>query len=64
MSFVSNGRKFKLYTVPNGLLFSTPTQPTFLFERMILLQAVKKILDKKNSFISLHKSVFKRTTYF
>jgi hypothetical protein len=21
MSFVSNGRKFKLYTVPNGLLF-------------------------------------------
>jgi predicted component of viral defense system (DUF524 family) len=28
-------RKFKLYTVPNGLLFSTPTQTRFLFERMI-----------------------------
>jgi hypothetical protein len=29
MSFVSNGGKFKLYAVPNGLLFSTPTQPRF-----------------------------------
>jgi hypothetical protein len=26
MSFVPNGGKFKLYTVPNALLFSTPTQ--------------------------------------
>jgi hypothetical protein len=26
MSFVSNG-KFKLYTVLNGLIFRTPTQP-------------------------------------
>jgi hypothetical protein len=34
MSFVSNGGKFKLYTV---LLFSTPTQPRFSFERLILI---------------------------
>jgi hypothetical protein len=27
MSFVSNGGKFKLYTVLNGLLFPTPIQP-------------------------------------
>jgi hypothetical protein len=37
MSFVSNGGKFKLYTVPNGLIFSTPTQLKFSFERMIAL---------------------------
>jgi hypothetical protein len=37
MSFMSNGGKFKLYTVPNGLLFSMPTQPRFSFERMIYL---------------------------
>jgi hypothetical protein len=35
MSFVSNGGKFKLYTVLNGLLFPTPTQPRISFERMI-----------------------------
>jgi hypothetical protein len=35
MSFVSNGGKFKLYSVLNGLLFSTPTQPRISFERMI-----------------------------
>jgi hypothetical protein len=35
---VSNGGKFKLYTVPNGLLFSTPTQPKFSFEPMIVWQ--------------------------
>jgi hypothetical protein len=35
MSFVSSGGKFKLYTVPNGLLFSTPTQSWFSFERVI-----------------------------
>jgi hypothetical protein len=35
VSFVSNGGKFKLYTIPNGLLFSTPTQPMISFERMI-----------------------------
>jgi hypothetical protein len=27
MSFASNGGKFKLYTVLNGLIFPTPTQP-------------------------------------
>jgi hypothetical protein len=35
MSFVSNGGKFKLYTVLNGLLFPTPTQPRISFERAI-----------------------------
>jgi hypothetical protein len=33
MSFVSNGGKFKLYTVLNGLIFPTPTQPRISFER-------------------------------
>jgi hypothetical protein len=36
MSFVSNGGKFKLYTVLNGLIFPTPTQPRISFERAIL----------------------------
>jgi hypothetical protein len=36
MSFVSNGGKFKLYTVLNGLIFPTPTQPRISFERPIL----------------------------
>jgi hypothetical protein len=35
MSFVSNGGKFKLYTVLNGLIFPRPTQPTISFERAI-----------------------------
>jgi hypothetical protein len=35
MSFVSNGGKFKLYTVLNGLIFLTPTQPRISFERAI-----------------------------
>jgi hypothetical protein len=35
MSSVSNGGKFKLYTVRNGLIFPTPTQPRILFERAI-----------------------------
>jgi hypothetical protein len=35
MSFVSNGGKFKLYTVLNGLIFPTPTQPRISFERAI-----------------------------
>jgi hypothetical protein len=35
MSFVSNGGKFKLYTVLNGLIFPTPTQPRISFERTI-----------------------------
>jgi hypothetical protein len=33
MSFVSDGGKFKLYTVLNGLIFPTPTQPRVSFER-------------------------------
>jgi hypothetical protein len=35
MSFVSNGGKFKLYTVLNGLILPTPTQPRISFERPI-----------------------------
>jgi hypothetical protein len=31
MSFVSNGGKFKLYTVPNGLHFSTPANSAQVF---------------------------------
>jgi hypothetical protein len=40
MSFVSNGGKFKLYTVLNGLIFPTPTQPRILFERPIFPKQV------------------------
>jgi hypothetical protein len=29
MSLVSNGGKFKLYTVINGLIFPTPIQPKY-----------------------------------
>jgi hypothetical protein len=36
MSFVSNGGKFKLYTVRNGLIFPTSTQLRISFERAIL----------------------------
>jgi hypothetical protein len=35
MSFVSNGGKFKHYTVLDGLIFPTPTQPRISFERAI-----------------------------
>jgi hypothetical protein len=42
MSFVSNGGKFKLYTVPNDLLFQF-TQPRFLFERMLFINVSSKI---------------------
>jgi hypothetical protein len=35
ISFVSDGGKFKLYTVLNGLIFPTPTQPRISFERAI-----------------------------
>jgi hypothetical protein len=34
---VANGGKFKLYTVLNGLIFPTPTQPRISFERAILI---------------------------
>jgi hypothetical protein len=33
MSFVSYGGKFKHYTVKNGLIFPTPSQPRISFER-------------------------------
>jgi hypothetical protein len=33
MSFVSNGGKFKLYTVLNGSIFPKHTQPGILFQR-------------------------------
>jgi hypothetical protein len=36
---VSNGGKFKLYTVLNGLIFPTPTQPRISFERAIVFVA-------------------------
>jgi hypothetical protein len=39
MSFVSNGGKFKLYTVLKGLIFPAPTQPRISFERAIVLCA-------------------------
>jgi hypothetical protein len=32
---MSNGGKFKLFTVLNGLIFPTPTQPRISFERPI-----------------------------
>jgi hypothetical protein len=35
MSFLSNGAKFKLYTVLNALIFPRPTQPRISFERAI-----------------------------
>jgi hypothetical protein len=35
MSFVTNGGKFKLYAVLNGLLFPTPTQSRISFGRAI-----------------------------
>jgi hypothetical protein len=48
-SFMSKGGKFKLYPVPNGLLFSTPTQRRFLFERMIHIEIkLPKLIDKIN----------------
>jgi hypothetical protein len=33
MPFVPNGGKLKHYTVLNGLIFPTPTQPRISFER-------------------------------
>jgi hypothetical protein len=35
MSFMSNGGKFKLYTVLNDLIFPTATQPRISLERAI-----------------------------
>jgi hypothetical protein len=47
MVFVSNGGKFKHYTVPNGILFSTLTQPRFSFERMIFIQRCPFVFSSK-----------------
>jgi hypothetical protein len=44
MSFVSNGGKFKLYTVLNGLIFPTPTQPRISFERTVVLKLNNSII--------------------
>jgi hypothetical protein len=41
MSFVSNGGKFKLYTVLNGLIFPTPTQSRISFEQNDALKMVE-----------------------
>jgi hypothetical protein len=47
MSFVSNGGKFKLYTVDRSkLIFPTPTQPRISFERAILKHEFYKIKFK------------------
>jgi hypothetical protein len=49
MSFVSNGGKFKLYTVLDGLIFPTPTQPRISFEHAILSIHFDCANNEKNS---------------
>jgi hypothetical protein len=44
MSFVSNGGKFKLYTVLNGLIFPMPSQPRISFESAIVYNVLTKTL--------------------
>jgi hypothetical protein len=46
MSFVSNGGKFKLYTVLNGLIFPTPLSPGFQYKTNTELLFVVK--ENKN----------------
>jgi hypothetical protein len=55
LSFMSNGGIFKLYTVPNGLLFSSLTQPRFSFERMLPTEC------PKNGVLTMHYGVEKNT---
>jgi hypothetical protein len=55
MSFVSNGGKFKLYTVLNGLIFPTPTKPRISFELPILKTALPEHFHKE--IIKLAKSI-------
>jgi hypothetical protein len=43
MSFVSNGVKFKLYTVINGLILATLTQPRISFEQISGFTAKKMV---------------------
>jgi hypothetical protein len=51
MSFVSNGGKFKLYTVPDGLsLFQRLLRFSFermisLMEKIVVLHAAKQLFD-------------------
>jgi hypothetical protein len=59
MSFVSNGGKFKLYTVLNGLIFPTSTQPRISFERPIFyygaLGMFRNLDVDQNEVISIQK---------
>jgi hypothetical protein len=48
MSFVANGGKFKLYTVLNGLIFPTPTQPRISFERAIYMPHIDTAMERLN----------------
>jgi signal recognition particle receptor subunit beta len=58
VSFVSNGGKFKFYTVSNGVLFSTPTQPRFSFERMIYQRNVNMYVVVFIYYIIASSSIF------
>jgi hypothetical protein len=51
MSFVSNGGKFKLYTVLSGLIFPTPTQLRISFQKKYLqiVQDVSKVVEAPGS---------------
>jgi hypothetical protein len=70
MLFVSNGGKFKLYTVLDSLIFPTPTQPRISFERAILTVYpttffAQSLIRKKNGFevIFFDRNILK-TYYF
>jgi hypothetical protein len=45
MSFETNGGKFKLHTVLNGLFFPTPAYPRISFERE--MKSLRKYVRKK-----------------
>jgi hypothetical protein len=49
ISLVSNGGKFKLYTVLNDLIFPTPTQPRISFEHAIVILFIEFCLPRKKS---------------
>jgi hypothetical protein len=51
MSFVSNGGKFKFYTVLNGLIFPTSIQPRILFERAIFYLKKEAIIFPHSSML-------------
>jgi hypothetical protein len=52
MSFVSNGGKFKLYTVLNCLIFLTHTQPRISFERAIFTLFYRRVLFSPRSYVA------------